>query len=83
MIYLHGIIFAEHHVLVAVGLDPEGGKHVLGLAEGPSENAVVARGLLEDLARRGVKPDRRRLFSSAILKGLFSERSHFHGALVQ
>ena len=53
---------AEHQVLVAIGVDGEGGKHVLGLADGPSENQVVAKGLLEDLVRRGVKPDRRRLF---------------------
>jgi len=62
IIYWDGVIFGGHHVLVAVGVDPEGRKHVLGLAEGASENAVVARGLLEDLVRRGVKPDRRRLF---------------------
>ncbi len=62
VIYLDGIIFGEHHVLVAVGVDPEGRKHVLGLAEGASENQVVARALLEDLVRRGVKPGRRRLF---------------------
>ena len=53
---------AEHQVLVAIGVDGGGGKHVLGLADGPSENQVVAKGLLEDLVRRGVKPDRRRLF---------------------
>jgi transposase-like protein len=62
IIYLDGVIFGEHHVLVAVGVDPEGRKHVLGLAEGASENQVVARALLEDLVRRGVKPGRRRLF---------------------
>lgn len=62
VIYLDGIIFGEHHVLVAVGVDPEGRKHVLGLAEGASENQVVAQALLEDLVRRGVKPGRRRLF---------------------
>ena len=33
-----------------------------GLAAGASENQVVAKGLLEDLVRRGVRPDRRRLF---------------------
>ena len=43
-------------------MDREGRKHVLGLAEGASENEVVARGLLEDLVRRGVKPDRKYLF---------------------
>ncbi len=62
VIYLDGVIFGEHHVLVAVGVDAEGHKHVLGLAEGASENQVVARGLLEALVRRGVKPDRQRLF---------------------
>ena len=62
VLYVDGIIFGEHHVLVAVGVDTEGHKHVLGLAEGASENQVVVRGLLEDLVERGVKPDRRYLF---------------------
>jgi len=56
------VIFVEHHVLVAVGVDAEGRKHVVGVAEGASENQVVARGLLEDLVRRGVRPDRKYLF---------------------
>ena len=34
VLYGDGIIFGEHHVLVAVGVDTEGHKHVLGLAEG-------------------------------------------------
>src|SRR3989442_3647130 len=55
VLYINGVIFGEHHVLGAVGVDAEGRKHVLGLAEGASENQVVARGLLEDLVRRGVK----------------------------
>ena len=62
VIYLDGVRFGEHHVLVAVGVDGEGRKYVLGLAEGASENQIVAKGLLEELVRRGVKPDRRRLF---------------------
>ncbi len=62
IIYLDGVIFGEHHVLVAVGVDAEGHKQVLGLAEGASENPVVAQGLLEDLVRRGVKAGRQRLF---------------------
>ena len=62
IIYLDGIVFGEHHVLAAVGVDSGGRKHVLGLAEGASENQVVAKGLLEDLVRRGVQPERRRLF---------------------
>lgn len=62
IIYLDGVILGEHHVLVAVGADTEGRKHVLGLAEGASEKQGVARGLMEDLVRRRVKADRRRLF---------------------
>jgi len=62
IIYLDGLIFGGHHVLVALGVDAQGVKHVLGLAEGGSENAVVAKGLLEDLVGRGIHPDRRRLF---------------------
>lgn len=62
VVYLDGLIFGGHHVLVALGVDAQGVKHVLGLAEGGSENAVVAKGLLEDLVQRGVQPGRRRLF---------------------
>ncbi|MGH9606983.1 MAG: IS256 family transposase [Terracidiphilus sp.] len=62
ILYLDGVIFGQHHVLVAVGVDREGKKHVLGLAEGASENRVVARGLLEDLVRRGLKTDQKYLF---------------------
>jgi transposase-like protein len=62
IIYVDGVIFGEHHVLVAVGGDEKGTKHVLGIAEGASENQVVARGVLEDLVRRGVRPDRKYLF---------------------
>src|SRR5947207_13892595 len=61
VLYLDGVIFGEHHVLVALGVDVEGRKDVLGLAEGASENQVVARDVLEDLVRRGVKPDRKYL----------------------
>ena len=62
ILYLDGVVFGDHHVLVAVGVDEEGRKHVLGLAQGASENQVAAKGLLEDLVRRGVKPDRKYLF---------------------
>jgi len=61
-IYLDGKDFGGHQVVVAVGVDCQGKKHVLGLSEGATENAVVVKGLLEDLVERGVKPGRRRLF---------------------
>lgn len=62
VIYLDGVRFGEHHVIVAIGVDSGGHKHMLGLGEGATENATVVRGLLEDLVQRGVTPDRRRLF---------------------
>jgi len=72
LIYLDGLRFGRHHVLAAVGVDSQGNKHVLGLRQGASENAVVVQGLLEDLVARGVRPGRRRLFvidgSKAVMK---------------
>jgi len=62
IIYVDGQRFGAHHVIAAVGVDVEGKKHVLGLAEGSTENAVVVKGLLSDIVERGVRPDRRRLF---------------------
>ena len=62
VIYLDGIRFGVHHVLAAVGVDTGGNKHVLGIAEGASENQMVAQGLLERLVQQGVDPKRRYLF---------------------
>jgi transposase-like protein len=62
VVYIDGIIFGEHHVIVAVGVDADGRKHVLGLRDGASENAVVVKDLLEDLVERGLRPERKRLF---------------------
>jgi len=62
VIYIDGIRFGEFHVIAAVGVDSEGFKHVLGLAEGATENATVVKDLLEDIVARGVKPNRKRLF---------------------
>lgn len=62
IVYVDGIVFGGHHVIVAIGVDDEGHKHVLGLRDGASENAAVCTALLEDLVERGVKPGRRRLF---------------------
>ena len=62
VIYLDGIGFGSHHLLAAVGVDAGGNKHVLGIAEGASENQVVAQGLLERLVEHGLDPKRRYLF---------------------
>jgi putative transposase len=62
VIYLDGIVFGQHHVLCAVGIDSAGFKHVLGVRLGASENAVVAKDLLVDLVARGLDPKVVRLF---------------------
>ena len=62
IVYLDGMRLGKHHILGAVGVDPTGQKHVLGLREGSSENTTVVTELLNDLVRRGLDPDRRRLF---------------------
>jgi transposase-like protein len=62
IIYLDGLRLGRHHALAAVGVDSQGNKHVLGLRQGASENAVVVQELLEDLVARGIRPGRRRLF---------------------
>ena len=62
IIYIDGKHFGGHQVICAVGVDAQGGKHVLGITEGATENAVVVKDLLSDLVARGVKPGTRRLF---------------------
>ena len=62
ILYIDGVQAGGHHVMVAVGVDRQGYKHMLGLADGATENAVVVKGLLEDLVARGVTPERPYLF---------------------
>jgi transposase-like protein len=62
ILYIDGVHAGGHQVIVAVGVDSQGFKHMLGLAEGATENAVVVKGLLEDLVARGVTPERPYLF---------------------
>lgn len=61
-IYLDGIQFGPYHVICAVGVDVQGEKHVLGFREGATENAEVAKSLLEELVARGVSQFCKRLF---------------------
>jgi transposase-like protein len=63
VVYIDGIVFpGDNHVIVAVGVDREGNKHVLGLRGGASENQTVVKELLTDLVERGLSVNRRRLF---------------------
>jgi hypothetical protein len=62
IVYLDGIQFGPTHVIVALGVDAQGYKHVLGLREGSSENATVVKDLRTDIVARGLQASRRRLF---------------------
>jgi transposase-like protein len=62
IIYIDGMQFGEHVMIGAVGVDEQGHKHVLAIREGATENATIAKELLEDLVERGVQPDQKRLF---------------------
>lgn len=53
-IYIDGTGFADHTAVVAMGVEKDGTKRILGVVEGASENAEVVRGLLENLVERGL-----------------------------
>jgi transposase-like protein len=80
VIYIDGVQLGKWHVIVAVGVDAMGEKHVLGLREGATENATTVGKLLEDLVERGVKPDRHRLFVIDGSKALHSAIRKVYGA---
>lgn len=61
-IFIDGIGFKGHLIVVALGLDKGGRKHVLGLWQGATENATVCGSLLEDMARRGLNTGKDYLF---------------------
>jgi transposase-like protein len=62
VVIIDGKIFRGHCVLIAQGIDSSGKKHVLGLREGTTENATVAKALLTDLIERGLSTDHAVLF---------------------
>ncbi len=62
IVLIDGIVLGDHTVLIALGIDLEGNKQVLGVREGDTENSRVAKALLRDLVARGLDPERARLF---------------------
>lgn len=57
VLYIDGVVLGEHTITVALGIDGRGEKHILGLAEGATENAAVCKSLLENLVERGFNAD--------------------------
>jgi putative transposase len=82
---LDGIEVAERTHVVALGISTEGVKIPLGLWEGSTENATLARTLLADLVDRGLDPEQAILFvidgSKALrkaIKNIFGEHALIH-----
>ncbi|MGZ6798154.1 MAG: IS256 family transposase [Nocardioidaceae bacterium] len=59
---IDGLEICERTHVVALGISTEGIKVPLGLWEGSTENATVARSLLSDLVDRGLDPEQGILF---------------------
>ena len=78
-IFIDGIEFKGHLLVVALGLDKGGRKHVLGLWQGATENATVCASLLEDMARRGLNIGKDYLFVLDGSKALRSAVSKMFG----
>jgi putative transposase len=61
-ILIDGIHLGKQVLVVALGIENTGKKHVLGLWQGATENTAVVKDLLEDLVARGLNTERRYLF---------------------
>ena len=82
---LDGLEIAERTHVVALGITTEGVKIPLGLWEGSTENATLARALLADLVDRGLDPEQAILFvidgAKALrraIKDVFGEHALVH-----
>ncbi len=82
---LDGLEIADRTHVVALGISTEGVKIPLGLWEGSTENATLARTLLADLVDRGLDPEQAILFvidgGKALrraIRDVFGERALVH-----
>jgi putative transposase len=73
-VLIDGIHVDDHVVLIALGIDEQGKKHLLGLWEGATENSRVCGALLDNLTKRGFNTQRSTLFvidgSAALRKAI-------------
>ena len=79
---LDGQYFRKECLIVALGVDAQGDKHVLGLWHGATENSTLVRELLADLRERGLSTEAAILVvvdgAKALYKGVrevFGERA--------
>jgi putative transposase len=81
-ILIDGIHLGQQVLVVALGIETSGKKHVLGLWQGATENTTVVKELLEDLVARGLHAEKRYLFVidgakalRAAIERVFGERA--------
>lgn len=58
VLMIDGISYAEHVIVIVIGIDATGKKHLLGVREGSTENATLCKEMLSDVVGRGVPADR-------------------------
>ncbi len=61
-VMIDGVGFDDYTLVVALGIDSSGSKHMLGVWLGATETAQLCKELLADLIERGVPTDRPLLF---------------------
>lgn len=66
-----GTELGGHLMIVAMGIDADGKKHVLGVREGTTESAEVCKSLLRELIDRGLVVEQARLLVIDGSKGLY------------
>jgi len=79
-LFIDGIEFKGQLLVVALGLDKSGRKHILGLWQGATENATVCASLLDDMVRRGLDTGKDYLFVLDGSKALRSAVAKIFGA---
>lgn len=57
VLMIDGVDVGGHTVVVVLGIDTGGKKHILGLRQGATENTAVVKGLLEELVERGLRTE--------------------------
>ena len=84
---IDGVVIEEHVLLVALGIDVDGKKHVLGVREGAPENASSCTALITDMGEYGLGTDRavidRSMALARAIRGVFgaqTQRCQVHKA---
>ena len=85
VLQIDGLHVGDHVMVAAIGIDGGGDKHVLGLAEGATENTATVQALLDNLIARGLDAERPRLYildgAKALSKAI--RRTFGRAALIQ